>query len=97
MIGKERPPRLGRWGAPLREQPGDGALGDADPQLLQLAVDSGRAPQGIRRRHARDQGTEFGVHGRPTTGGLRGQLDPILAEAPSLPPQDGVGSHDQEM
>ena len=34
--------------------------------------------------------------GRPP-GGLRGQVGPMLAEAPSLPPQDGVGSHDQEM
>jgi hypothetical protein len=63
---------------------------------VELATRGRRAPQGIRRRHARDQGTVFGVHGRPTTGGLRGQLGPILAEAAPLPPEDGVGGHDQQ-
>ena len=39
---------------------------DLDSQLLQLAMDSGRAPQGIRRRHPDDQGVDLGVDGRAT-------------------------------
>jgi hypothetical protein len=33
MIGEERSPRLGGRGAPLREQPGDGAFGHIDAEF----------------------------------------------------------------
>jgi hypothetical protein len=33
MIGEERSPSLGGWGAPLREQPGDGTFGHIDAKL----------------------------------------------------------------
>ena len=96
MVGEERPPGLRRRGAPLRHQPGDGALGHVDAELQELAMDSRGAPEGIRRGHARDQGLDLGVDGRATSGGPAGELGPVLAEATPLPPQDGVGSHDHE-
>ena len=46
VVGEERPPGLGRRGVPLREEPGDGALGHLDPQLLQLAMRLGARPTG---------------------------------------------------
>ena len=45
MIGQERPPGLRGRGAPLREQAGDGALGDVDAELEELAMDSWGAPE----------------------------------------------------
>ena len=44
MIGEERPPSLGGRGAPLREQPGDGAFGHLDAELEKLGMDSRGAP-----------------------------------------------------
>ena len=96
VIGEERPPGLGRRGVPLREEPGDGALGHLDPQLLQLAMDSGGAPQGIRRRHPGDQGFDLGVDGRATPRRPAGELGSVRAKAPPLPPQHGVWSHDHQ-
>ena len=52
MVGEERPPGLRGLGAPLRHEPGDGALGDVDAELQELAVDARRTPQGIRRGHS---------------------------------------------
>ena len=67
VVGEERAPGLRRRGAPLRDQPGDGALGHVDSELQEFAMDSGGAPQGIGRGHSRDQGADFGVTGgRPT-------------------------------
>ena len=48
VVGEERPPGLGRRGAPLREQPGDGALGHVDAELEELAMDSRGSPERIR-------------------------------------------------
>ena len=56
---------LGRPGcAPLREQPGDGPLGHLDAELHEFAVDSGRAPQGIRLGHSSDEGGDLRVDRR---------------------------------
>jgi hypothetical protein len=44
VVGEERAPGLRRRGAPLGDQPGDGALGHVDAQLEQLAMDSGGTP-----------------------------------------------------
>jgi hypothetical protein len=42
VVGEERPPGLrGPWAA-LRQEAGDGALGDVDAELEELAVDAGR-------------------------------------------------------
>jgi hypothetical protein len=70
MVGEERPPGLRRWGAPLGDQPGDGALGHVDAQLEQLAMDSGGAPEAIGGGHSRDQGARISAltGGRPAVG-----------------------------
>jgi hypothetical protein len=47
MVGEERPPRLGRRGAPLGKQSGDGALGHIDAELEELTMDSRRAQRGF--------------------------------------------------
>jgi hypothetical protein len=78
VVGEERPPGLGRRGLPLREEPGDGAFRHVDAQLLQFAMDSGRSPQGIRRRHPGDQGFDLGVDGRVTLRRPAGELGPVL-------------------
>ena len=96
VVGEEGPPGLGRRGVPLGAEPGDGPLGHLDPQLLQLAMDSGRAPQGIRRSHSGDQSLDRGTDGRATHGSATGELGPVLAEAAPLPPENGVGGHDYE-
>src|SRR5437016_13649384 len=74
----------------LRHQPGDGALGQVDAELEELGMDSRGAPEWIRRDHSADQGFDLGADGRATAGGPGGELGPVLAEATSLPPQDGV-------
>ena len=51
MVGEERPTGLGRRDAPHREQPGR-TLGHLDPQLLQCAMDSRRAPERIGLSHS---------------------------------------------
>ena len=59
-------------------------------------MDSWGAPERIRRGHPPDEGFEFGVDGRATSGWASGEPGPVLAEATPLPAQDGVGSHDHE-
>jgi hypothetical protein len=59
-------------------------------------MDSRGAPEGIRRGHFPDQGRDLGVDRRAATGGPAGELGPVLAEAPPLPPQNDVGSNDHE-
>src|SRR2546421_11781494 len=48
MVGEERPPSLGGWDAPLREQPRDGAFGHIDADLEELTMDSWSAPERVR-------------------------------------------------
>jgi hypothetical protein len=96
MVGEERSPGLRRLYAALLEQPRDGALGNVDPQLEKFAVDSRRAPQGIGRGDPCDQGTDFGVDGRPPPGGPGREPGPVLTEAAPLPAQHGVGGNDQK-
>jgi hypothetical protein len=45
MIGQERPPGLRGQEAPLRHEPGDGALGHVDAELEELAMDSRGCPE----------------------------------------------------
>jgi hypothetical protein len=44
MVGEERPPGLRGLGAPLRHQPGHGALGHVEAELQDLAMDARGAP-----------------------------------------------------
>ncbi len=46
-----------RRGAPLRHQPGDGALGCMNPQPQEFTVDSRCAPQGIGGGHSGEEST----------------------------------------
>jgi hypothetical protein len=96
VVGEERPPGLRGLGAPLRQEPGDGALGDVDAELQELPVDAGSTPQGIRRGHCPDEGGDFGIDRRAASGGPARELGPVLAEASALPSQDGVGRHDEQ-
>jgi hypothetical protein len=91
VVGEERPPALGRRGAPLREHPGDVALGHVDAELEELAMDSRGCPEGIRRGQACDQGLDLGADGRAAPGGPVGELRPVLAKAAPLPAQNGLG------
>jgi len=96
VIGQKRPPGLRGRGAPLGEQPRDGAFGHIDAELRELAMDSWGAPEWVRGGHAGDQSLDLAVDERATAGGPGGELGPILAGAATLPPQDGVGAHDHE-
>src|SRR5713226_9545365 len=82
---------LGRRCAPLGDQPGDGTLGDVDPQFQELTMDSGGAPERIRGGHSYDEGLDLSIDGWAARDGPGGELGPVLAEAAPLPPQDGVG------
>ena len=96
VVGEERPPGLRGLGAALRNEAGDGALGDVDAELEELAVDAGRPPQAIRRGHFPDEGGDLGIDGRAASRGPTGPLSPVHAEASALPSQDGVGGHDDQ-
>src|SRR3989441_3096118 len=96
MVSEERPPGLRGFGAPLRDEPGDAALGHVDAELEELAVDSGGTPQGIRRGHFSDQGGDLGVDGGAPAGRPAGERGPVLAEAAPLPPQNGSRGYDHE-
>ena len=58
-------------------------------------MDSGSTPQGIGSGHTSDQSFDRG-DGRAARRRAPGELGPVLAEAPPLPPQNGVGSNDHE-
>jgi len=74
MVVEERPPGL-RWpGAPLRHEPGDGALGHVDAELQELPMDAWGAPEGVRGGHAGDQSLDLGMDGRATAGAPGGEL-----------------------
>src|SRR5207247_996086 len=59
-------------------------------------MDSWGAPEWVGTGHSGDQGLELGIDGRATSGGPSRELGPVLAEATTLPPQDGVGRHDDK-
>src|SRR5262245_50775643 len=87
---------MGGRAAPRREQPGDGAFGHLDAEVEELGMDPRGTPEWIRGGHAADQSFDLGVDGWATSGGPAGEFRPVLAEAPPLPPQDGVRRHDRE-
>jgi len=96
MVGEERPPSLGWRYAPLRHQPGHGALTEVDAELEELGMDAWGTPQGIRRGHTPDQSLDLRVDGRATSCRPARELGPVLAKAAPLPSQDSVRSHDHE-
>jgi hypothetical protein len=66
------------------------------PELQELPMDSWSAPEWVGTRHSGDQRLELGIDGRATSDGPSRELGPVLAKATTLPPQDGVGRHDDE-
>ena len=50
IVGEERPPGLGRRGAPLRGQAGNDALGRVESELQEFAMDARRAGQRVEAR-----------------------------------------------
>ena len=69
MVVEERPPGLRRSRTTLRHEAGDGAFGDVDAELQELAMDARSAPQGIRRGHLPDEGGDLGADGWAASGG----------------------------
>jgi hypothetical protein len=96
VVVEEHPPGLGGLGTPLRHEGGHGALGDIDAELEELPVDAGSTPQGIRCDHFPDEGGDLGIDARTTSSRPARKLGPVLAEAATLPTQDGVGRHDDQ-
>ena len=96
MVSEERAPGLRGLGAPLRHEPGDGALGHLEAQRQEFAMDSGSTPQRIGRGHSRNQSADFGVDRWAARGGAAGALGPVVAEALPLPSQHSGWSNDDE-
>src|SRR5207247_344936 len=59
-------------------------------------MDSGGAPQGIRRRHLGNQGFNLGADGRAAHDGAAGAPGPVVAEPSPRPAQDGVRGDDDQ-
>ena len=94
MVVEERAPGL-RWGRSTADQVlGDRGLRDLEAELLELAVDPGRAPQGVGASHRADQRADLrgdGGAAGPVPAALPGPEQP---EACPLPPDDGLGLDD---
>src|SRR4029450_10212494 len=85
VVREERPPGLRGLGPTLGREAGDGAFGDVDAELEELAVDARRSPQGIRRGHRPHEAGDLGVDAGATAGRPTRELSPVLAEASALP------------
>src|SRR5262245_59296543 len=96
MVDEECSPGLRRPRTPLRHEPRDGALGHVDAELEEFAMNSRRAPQGIRGGHTEDQSLDLRLNWRAPSARAAGELGPIRAKAPPLPVQNGGGGHDHE-
>jgi hypothetical protein len=59
-------------------------------------MDARGTPPGIRRGHLRDECGDLGADGSATSAVPTRKLGPVLAEAATLPTQDGVGRHDDQ-
>src|SRR6266403_2001247 len=86
MVGEKGPPSLGWRCAPLRYQPGNGALREVEAELEELGMDAWRTPQRIRGGHTPDQSLDLRVEGRATSGRAARELGPVLTKASPLPP-----------
>jgi len=90
MISEEGPPSLGRWLSLSWEVLRDGRLGDRDPELEELAVNSRRTPGGIGPVHLKDELSNVAGDWRSARW-LRSALPtPVEAESLPLPAQDGL-------
>ena len=96
VIGQKDPPALRRRLTGLGKQPRDGALGNLQSQLEQLAVDARRAPERIRLPHRANQLTDLLGHTRsPGRSPERPALPtPVASETLTMPGYDGLWSDD---
>jgi hypothetical protein len=96
VVSEERPPGLRGLGTTRGHEAGDGALGDVDAELEELAVDARRTPQGIRRGHRPDEGGDLGADGWAAASGPAREASPVLAEAAPRPSEDGIRRDDDQ-
>lgn len=96
MVPEEGPPVLpgSRWCRPLWHVTGNCALGDLDPELEQLSVDSGCTPGWILPAQATDEITNIAAD--PWTSRLLrlGLPPPVPAESRPMPSNHGRRLHD---
>jgi len=59
-------------------------------------MDSRRAPERIGLSHSQDECSDLAADGRAARRGSSGEAGPIVSEAAPLPPQHGVGRHDDK-
>src|SRR3954467_13791153 len=92
VVVQEGPPGLVGRAAERAEEARDSALGDGDTEHLELAMNSGGAPQRIGGHHLRDQSVEFcGSAGATSAPALRlGQPGPESPEPFALPSHNAI-------
>jgi len=92
--GKGAPslPFVGRSRAPGHGA-GDGALGDLQAELLDLAVNAGRAPARILSGHPANEGADLGRCARSSSAAPR-RPAPVPPEPLAMPADDGLGLDD---
>jgi hypothetical protein len=94
VVVEERAPGLRRRRSTADQILGDRGLGDLEAELLELAVDPGCAPQGVRLGHPADEGSDLRGN-RRAAGSVRPALPgPEQLEAGPMPPDDGLGLDD---
>src|SRR6266852_2026378 len=92
VVLKERSPGLRRWLRATRHEPGNGPLRDVEAELEKLAVNAGRAPEGIRERHGAYEIRKLRADRRATRSPAAGLPGPESAEALPVPANHGLGA-----
>ena len=59
-------------------------------------MDARRTPQGIRRGHLPDEGSDLGADGWAAAAGAARKASPVLAEASTLPSEHGIRRNDNQ-
>ena len=96
MIVEKASPTLGRWLAIANHVLGNDGLGNGQAKLHQLAMHSGSTPERIRPRYVSDQLPHFWRDTRSTGPTPSALPCPIASEAGAVPPDDGLGFHDDQ-
>src|ERR1700704_2634258 len=95
MVTQEGAPSLGGRFASLDHILRDAGLSDLKAELEQLAMDARGTPQRIVNAHPLDQRVQVRVDLRPASK-VAGFPTPVLAEAGSVPPHEGLGPDDRD-
>jgi hypothetical protein len=85
VVRAERPPGLRGLGTTLGQEAGDGALGNVDAELGELAVDARRTAQGFAAAIVLTSAAISGADRWAAASGPARTAGPVLAEASSLP------------